>query len=382
MDNYERVITALKNLKRGNTALEQECEHLKAELSVLNDQRVALEQRLAVLKTQEETQRKVEANNYELKMKIQDLTADHEEDVEKLVSLKQVFEKTVVELCKERKKRQRIEAKTAKIIENIQALTKIAQSLQAKPEQVQQNQLLMKKLEEKKLKWKENKKRLQETVQDLQLKRDEALEAARNYQIQIDDRAGLVEQLEARVERRNRSIADLEKAIQDQTEQYETQLREVEKQKAEIEDLKSKQDKLKETLRQSVVALTSTKKKYDKERDKLASTRAYMRQFQTGFAEKLKEMREASERETQQKVEALESRDREKQEELEKLQAELAVAKEQFETENAKLQALEAEREKEKKQFLQTRENYETRFQTMQKIVGALTQTSLCMPDF
>ena len=130
---------------------------------------------------------------------------------------------------------------------------------------------------------------MREALRDLEQKRDESLEAARNYQIQIDDRAGLVEQLEARVDRRNRSIEDLEKAVQEQTELYETQVQELEKQKAEVEELTARQEKLKETLRQSVTVLTSTKKKYDKERDKLSSTRAYMRQsglLQRGFPRK------------------------------------------------------------------------------------------------
>jgi predicted RNase H-like nuclease (RuvC/YqgF family) len=133
-DSYERVVSALKNLKRSNTTLEQDSERLRAELSGLNDQKSALDAKLQELNLRRATDQGIELENRELKGRIRDLQCDHEDDVEKLIDLKRVLEQTVVQLCNERKRRARIEAETAKIAENIRSLAYVAESLQAKPE--------------------------------------------------------------------------------------------------------------------------------------------------------------------------------------------------------------------------------------------------------
>jgi chaperonin cofactor prefoldin len=57
----------LKNLKRSNTTLEQDCEHLRAELSALNDQKSALDGKLQELNLRRATDQGIELENRELK---------------------------------------------------------------------------------------------------------------------------------------------------------------------------------------------------------------------------------------------------------------------------------------------------------------------------
>jgi chromosome segregation ATPase len=168
-DSSERVVSALKNMKRRNTTLEQDCEHLRAELSALNDQKSALDAKLQEINSRRAADHGIELEN-------RDLQCDHEEDVERLIDLKRVLEQTVVQLCNERKRREQVEAKTVKIAVNIRSLAHVAESLQPKPEKPKQNDTLARRIEENKSKWNQQKQELQSVLEGLRVKRDEFVE--------------------------------------------------------------------------------------------------------------------------------------------------------------------------------------------------------------
>jgi chromosome segregation ATPase len=381
-DSYERVVSALKNLKRSNGTLEQECEQLRTELSELNDRKAALESELQDHNGRLATERTLELENEDLKARIRELEADHADDVEKQIDLRRVLEETVTQLCAERKTKARIEAKTAKITANIRALTQVAESLHANPDQIRENEQLAKRIEEKKDKWRRHKHELESMVTDLRVKRDELRENAKNYQLQIDDRTGLIVQLEAKVERRKKTIGELEQALVDRSDEEQRLVSELTRIRSEVETLKAQSQSLRDTLKQSVSTLSANRKRFEKEKEKLSTAKYQMKHLQMRFAEKLRVLREEGEQETKAKLDELQKIDAQRDEELRVAQAELAAAKEKHETATSVLKKLETERQTEKRKYAQAVEEFEARFQAMQKVILTFTQRPIAADDF
>jgi chromosome segregation ATPase len=376
-DGYERIAATLKKLKKGNVALEKECEDLTAELAALNAQKSLLEARLQELNAKREAEKIADIEERELQERIEELEEEHERAMERLADMKRVFEQTVVELCKERKKRISLETKTARIIENIRALTKVGESLRVKPEQVKQNEVLAKRLEDKRITWRQSKSELQALIHDLQMKRDAILEDARNYQIQIDDRAGLIEELEAKVDRRNQTIADLERDLQAHVDEKQCLLGDLDGLKKEVEFLSRKSQTVKDNLKKTLSIVASNKKKCAKETEKVQVTKSRLQQLQLSFAEKLRVMKEESEQETKTKLEELQKLVGQRDDEIQRLQEEAKAAKEQCDAAAAKLKKLEIERAAEQRKFAQAKENYENGLQNMQKMMMTWSQPPL-----
>jgi chromosome segregation ATPase len=381
-DNYERIVSALKNLKRNNNVLEQDCERLQLELTSLNDQKSTLDCRLQQLNGQLATEQIIELENRDLKSRVRELESDHQTDVDKLVDLKRVLEETVIQLCTERKKRARIESKTSKITSNIRSLTQLAESLQPKPEQLKENEQLSKRIIDKKQKWRQHKGELKSVITDLRTKRDELQETVKNYQLQIDDRVALIGQLEGKVERRNKQIGDLEQTLILKSEEEQKLMIELQQIKTEVEQLKAKSQSLKEMLKQNAEQLVNNRKRFEKEKEKLSTGKYRMKQLQISFAEKLRVMREEGEKETKIKVEELQKIDAQKDEELKQTQEELSVAKEKHELAEIALKKVEGERQIEKRKYVQAIEEFEERFQAMQKVILTFTQKPISKDDF
>jgi chromosome segregation ATPase len=230
--------------------------------------------------------------------------------------LKRVLEETVVQLCNERKKKARIETKTTKITANIRALKQVAESLQPKPEQLKDNERLAKRIEDKRQKWRQHKGEFASTITDLKNKRDELSETEKNYQLQIDDRTALIEQLEAKVERRERQIGDLEQTLIAKSDEEQRLASELHQIKTESEQLKAKSQSLKDALKQNAAQLASNRKRFEKEKEKLSTAKYRMKQLQISFAEKLRGMREEGEQETKARLEEFQKIDAQRDEEL------------------------------------------------------------------
>jgi chromosome segregation ATPase len=376
-DRAGRIATALKTLKYGNDALEKECQELQTELGSINAQRSVMERRLQEMNAKAEEQRRIEAQNQELQDQIDDLDDDYQCETDRLMEVKRIFELTVNELCKERNKRKRIQEKTKKIVENLRALTQIADSLRPKPEQLKQNEKLAKKLEDKRVSWKQNKAELQSLVQDLQQKRDAALEEAKNFQIQIDDRVGLIEELEAKVQRRNQSIADLERTLQSHLDERQALLGDFDALKQEVDSMTRKSQGLKEALIKAASVVATNKKKCQKETDKLRTTKARLQQLQVNFAEKLKTMKAEAEQQTNEKTQELQKIEAQKDDEIRQLQEELKTAKEQSDEAAARLKKLEAERAADRRKFTDAKTGYERDLQQLQRIMIAMSDAKL-----
>jgi chromosome segregation ATPase len=381
-DTYERVVSALKNLKASNRSLEQDCERLQLELTSLNNQKSALDAQLQQINEQLALDRTLEMENKDLGARVRELESDHENDAEKLLGLKRVLEETVVQLCNERKKKARIEAKTAKITANIRALTQVAESLEPKPEQIKENELLAKRIEDKKQKWHQHKTELRSVIQELRTKRDELSETVKDCQVQIDDRNALICQLEAKVERRNKAIEDLEQTLVVKSEEGDRVASQLGSIRTDVEGLKAKSQSLKETLKQNTLQLAANRKRFEKEKEKLSTAKCRMKHLQLSFAEKLRIVREEGEQETKAKLDELQRLDAEKDEEVKKAQEGLAAAKEKHESAAAALKKVEAARQNEKRKYGQAIEEFEARFQTMQKVILTFTQRSLSKDDF
>jgi chromosome segregation ATPase len=370
------VTSALKNLKRKNTSLEQECAHLATELSALNDVKSALEAKVKAQKDRESADKILDAENLKLVARIEKLKMRNLEGAEKLVELKRVCEHTINQLGLERKKRMRLEAKAAKMVQNLRQLTKVAQTIQPKPEEIKQNEILKQRLHDKRMKWRSTKSEMRQVLESLRQRRDDALEAAKNYQIQIEDRAGLISQLEAKVDRRNNTISEYEQELESSAEQQEAVISELNAARSTVSDLKGKCRILRDSLKEDMTSLAANKKKYEKQRDKRLRAKQDLKQIKVSFAEKLQRMREDMEKEANWKIKELNDVLKVKEEEIQSLEKDLESSKVEYNEALSNLRKAELELENEKKRNAAAREGFQNRFQAMQKLVGVVDPTS------
>ncbi|OHS94465.1 myosin heavy chain, clone [Tritrichomonas foetus] len=381
-ETYQRLVVTLRQLKNKIKSLESECETLKKEVQTAHQKRTLLHNKLQSMKSVVVNDKTKDTENAMILLKIRDLKSEHEQNVNNLNELKNHLEHAVNSLCTERKKRRNVEAKTAKIIENIKNLSVLAQKLQGDPNQVKKNEALNNKLEEKKNRWKVTKHQLSSQIKAMQAKRDEALDSVHNTQIQIDLRVGLIDELNAKVEKRNQTISKLKNDVSLTKEEIEKVQASLLEKRKEVDQLSNKEETLKEDIIKAKNALSTIKAKYEKEREKLKAARIGYQQLQEGIEKKIEMMREESRREIAEKLEPLEEQVHEKDLIIKQYKEKLEDALSNKESAVSKLKALEAEREKERKAFIQTKAQFEAKCQAMQKAIGSITATSIPASGF
>lgn len=376
-NTYQRLVNTLRQLKNKNKTLESECESLKNELTTALQKRAVLQSKLQNLKETAVTNKSKDTENAMLLIKIKDLKEEHDDNLIKLNDLNKTLEKTVELLCAERKKRQTAESKTAKMIENIKNLSIVAQKLQGDPNQAKKNESLNQKIEEKRNRWKTTKRQLTEQLNALQEKRDQALESAHDSQVQIDLRVGLIEELNAKVEKRNQTISKLKNDIQIATDDFERIQNSLIEKRNEIDQLTEKEETLKRDITKAKTSLSNLKAKYEKECEKYSTAKNELNQLKEGVESKIEMMKIESAREISEKINPLEEECREKEQIIKQLKQNLEESKSKNEKAAAKLHELEAEREKEKKAFLQAKALYESKCQAMQIAIGSFSSASI-----
>lgn len=374
---YQRLVNTLRQLKTKTKSLEEENESLKSTLTSQLQKKALLQQKLASLKEVSLSGKSKESENAILTMTIKDLKEEHQANAIKLNELNQTLQKTITYLCEERKKRREAEAATAKMIEQIKNLTMIANQLKGDPEQIKKSELLNRKIMEKRDHWKTTKRDLSEKLKLLQEKRDQALESARNSQIEIDMRVNLIDQLNSEVNSKNQTISKLEDEIQLATDDFEKLQNALDEKQKEIQQLAEKEQNLKEEISKGKKSLNTLKLRYKKESEEHSQCKMQLQQLREDLQRKLEKKKADSERELSEKTSILEQEVEEKDLEIKKLKQQLEEAKERKEKESTRLKILEEERQKEKDAFLLAKKQFESKFQAMQVTIGSISNLPL-----
>lgn len=374
-DEYQRVITTLKNLRANNERLEKTCSKLREELNQTSAQKKNLQKKLTEMKKATTTDKTMENENAELLIKIKDLNEQHEDYISQILDIKSECQKVVTVLTDEKKKCKKISSKKKKAINKIRQLTEIAKQITPDPETLRKSEELSHKFLNRKEKWEQEKKELTDLITKLKAERDEIFEKAEIVQGDIDQRVGIAGDLDNEINTRDQKISDYQIQIKEANEEYKKLLDELDETKSVVNSLTTEGNELQKKINESNNLKQKLDIEYEDIKAKITNQKEKIPEFKKKLEDSIREMYEEADDETSQQIEEMQQIVSQKDEEIQKLKEELAKAEATYTDLNSKILIMNENHDMERKQLNDAKEQLETKFMAMQKMIEVITQS-------
>ena len=368
IETYERMRKKNETLKSEIKTNEQEIATTKSAISQMSQQIAALEASLASSEPPDTKDYEKELRNAE---------KSRRDGATKLQEVKEACEKAIYNLCNERKMKSKLLAKKKEAYADLAKMTEAVKQMQSKPNQKKVQEDLSAQLQQHQAKSEDSKMKFDAQIARAQEELNDANAEGTRLAKLFEEKTDLIQELEQRIGRRDATQDDLESRLQSIIDQQEA-LTQTQR------DLTAQHESLKKTTEEMTQAHTRVQnenktiaKKLEKEHAKMV---AFTKQIETSTpkykaqSDELAAELAAAQRKS---LEAIEHQTAETERKID----EAKKAIEQFKKANTeisqKIEQNQKEIDAERRQFQTLREQYNIRFEAMQKIISTYSLASI-----
>ena len=368
IETYERMRKKNETLKAEIKANEQETATVKGLIAQMSTQIAALETSLSNNAPREEV-------NYEQELK--DAEKERKDGVTKLQQVKEACEKAIYSLCDERKQKSKILAKKKEARADLAKMTEAVKQMKAQPNQKKVKEDLSVQLHEHQLKSEDSKLKLDSQIAKVQEELSEAEAEGVRLAKLLEEKNNLIQELEQRIGRRDSTKDDLESRLQSLVDQQESMAQTQKDMAAQQAALKKTTEEMAQAHARVQAETKQIAKKLEKEHSKML---AFTKQVETATP-KFKAQSDALAAELAESqrraLEAVEERSAETDRKIDEHKKALEELKRARASVSKQLEQTQQDIDAEKRQFQTVREQYNIRFEAMQKIISTYSLASI-----